>query len=63
MATKLCFLSSLEKVFPDGETVGGELRHGSMLRNEIYSFQLAYTTDEPRNYDAQVKIEIGRAHV
>ena len=57
MATKLCFLSSLEKVFPDGETVGGELRHGSMLRNEIYSFQLAYTTDEPRNYDAQVKIE------
>lgn len=38
-------LSSLEKVFADEYPSGTLLDHGSMLNNEVYSFQVAYHWD------------------
>ena len=54
MSTKLRLLSSLEKVFPEETCPKDDLHRGSMLRNEIYSFQVACTTDKLLNYTANV---------
>jgi hypothetical protein len=35
-------ISSLEKVFPDCELQAAEWKKGSMLSNEVYTFQIAY---------------------
>lgn len=39
---ELKLLSSLEKVFPDEDLKAHQLSSGSMLLNEVYSFQVAY---------------------
>lgn len=57
MSTKLRLLSSLEKVFPEETCPKDDLHRGSMLRNEIYSFQVACTTDKLLNYTANVTVE------
>ncbi|MBJ9987767.1 MULTISPECIES: DUF4091 domain-containing protein [Paenibacillus] len=42
-------LSSLSKVFPDGQGTEHPVTGGSMLSNETYAFQAAYWTDSPVN--------------
>nr|WP_308737558.1 glycoside hydrolase domain-containing protein [Paenibacillus sp. AR247] len=42
-------LSSLSKVFPDGQGTEHPVTGGSMLSNETYAFQAAYRTDSPVN--------------
>ncbi|WNQ12220.1 DUF4091 domain-containing protein [Paenibacillus aurantius] len=39
-------LTSLEKVFPDEELQAGSVTRGSMLRGEVYAFQVAYRTQQ-----------------
>ncbi len=46
MILKTKMISSLEKVFCDEELKATEFNHGNALRGEIYSFQLAYYSDE-----------------
>ncbi|WP_433614324.1 DUF4091 domain-containing protein [Paenibacillus cellulositrophicus] len=42
-------LSSLSKVFPDGQGTEHPVTGGSMLSNETYAFQAAYRTEGPVN--------------
>ena len=46
MILKTKMISSLEKVFCDEELKAAEFNYGNALRGEIYSFQLAYYSDE-----------------
>jgi len=47
--------SSLIKVFPDEKPVASELKYGSMLGGETYSFQIAYSN--PDRIPAPIKVE------
>ena len=55
LQTKL--ISSLEKVFPDEEPQAPERARGSALRNERFSFQLAYRWRGPETTGVAVKAE------
>lgn len=50
-------LSSLVKVFPDEELLAERYDHGSALKNETYTFQIAYRTNGPSMKGIQVDIE------
>ncbi len=49
-------LSSLTKVFADQEPIESQWEKGSMLRNEVYSFQVAYSWSGPRTENMQVVV-------
>ncbi len=53
---KLRVLSSLEKVFSDEELKSPQCDTGSMLANEIYSFQVAYNWNDIMLKNANVKV-------
>lgn len=55
LQTKL--ISSLEKVFPHGEPPAPERIRGSVLRNERFSFQLAYRWHGPEETGVAVETE------
>lgn len=50
-------ISSLEKVFPDEALDLVEVKKGSALQNEIYSFQVAYRSNGPLIKNIAVKVE------
>lgn len=54
-AVEVKLISSLEKVFPEDELTAFEYTSGSMLRNEIYSFQLAARCRQG-NIEAHIEI-------
>ena len=57
LSTVLRLLSSLEKVFPEGACPPEGPVRGVMLKNEIFSFQTAYTSDGPADFSAAVSVE------
>lgn len=50
-------ISSLEKVFPDEELKSEVFSKASAFNNEIYSFQVAFTTSGPLIKDVELKIK------
>jgi hypothetical protein len=62
-ALEIRLLSSLEKVFADEEPIAMQWDKGSMLMNEVYSFQAAYKWNGniQRNVAVKVNSEIKSA--
>jgi hypothetical protein len=50
-------LSSLEKVFADEDLKAYQWDNGSMLSNEVYSFQIAYNFNDKRLNNVKVEID------
>jgi ABC-type molybdate transport system ATPase subunit len=53
---KVKLLSSLSKVFADEDPNESQWEAGSMLSNEVYSFQAAYYWSDLRKKNVQVRI-------
>jgi hypothetical protein len=56
---KMILLSSLAKVFADEAPADSQWDKGSMLCNEVYSFQIAYNWNAAMKKNIQIRINSG----